>query len=152
MSQYNHTEKFSYQKINDFFVEEIPHLQTPIINNRPNCVTVGPYRVITNAKVYEIWRSRRHLCDFARRSWAVGYALCLYQNKSTIAQQLLNANKQYTKLIEEQYIYNHHMSIAQKRNDVSKQDIFWCRLSRTENEMFSLESTTNTVLKSIQLG
>jgi len=152
MSQYESTEKYSYQKINRFFVEKIPQLPTPIINNRPNCITVGPYRVITNGKNYEVWQGRKHLYDFLSRSWGVGYALCLYRNSISIASHLQDMNEKYSKLSEEVEVYKHHMNIANKRSDATKYDMFRCRLSRVENEIFSLESTANGILKNIQLG
>ena len=152
MLQYKYTEEQSYQRISNFFAKEIAHLKTPILNNRPNCVTVGPYRVITNGKIYEVWKSRQKLHDFSRRSWAVGYALSLYQYKHLQAHKLIEANDQYDRLLQKKHSYNHHMSIARKRNDLSKQDIFWSRLSRVEYEIFSLESETSKLLKSTQVG
>lgn len=152
MLQYTYTEKQSYQKINDFFANEIPNLKTPIINSRPNRVTVGPYRIITNGKIYEVWRSRKKLCDFSRRNWGVGYALSMYQHKHLQARKLQESNDQYTRFLQKKHSYDYHLRIAQKRNDASKQDIFWSRLSRLEHEISLLESTTNKLLKSIQVG
>jgi hypothetical protein len=152
MFQYRYTEKQSYQKINNFFTREIPHLKTPIIDSRPNCITVGPYRVITNGKIYEVWKSRQKLYDFSRRSWGVGYALCLYQHKKLQADKIAEANEQYIRFLEKKHRYNHHMNIAQKRNDVPKYDIFWSRLSRVDYQISSLESETIKLLKSAQVG
>jgi hypothetical protein len=151
MSQYNYTEEQSYQKINNFFAKEIQNLKVPVIDNRPNRVSVGPYRVITNGKLYEIWKGSQHLYDFLRRSWGVGYALSLYQNNSLCTQKLLEYNSLYSRLAEKRFMYNYHLNIAQRRKDAGKQDIFWCRLSRVESEISSLEYKTNTILKSIQL-
>lgn len=152
MSQYNYTEQQSYQKINKFFAKEIQNLKVPVIDNRPNRVSVGPYRVITNGKLYEIWKGSQHLYDFFRRSWGVGYALSLYQNNSLCTQKLLEYNSLYSRLTEKRFIYKHHLNIAQRRKDTGKQDIFWCRLSRVESELLSLEDKTKTILKSIQVG
>jgi hypothetical protein len=152
MLQYKYTKEQSYQKISNFFDKEIAHLKTPILNNRPNCVTVGPYRAITNGKIYEVWKSRQKLCDFSQRSWGVGYALCMYQHQHKQARKLQEADDQYTRMLQKKDSYKHHLRIAQKRDDVSKQDIFWSRLSRIEYEIFKIESTTNKLLKSIRVG
>lgn len=152
MLQYKYTEEQSYQRISNFFAKEIAHLKTPILNDRPNCVTVGPYRVITNGKIYEVWKSRQKLCEFSRRNWGVGYALCLYQHKHLQAHKFKEDNDQYARFLEKKHSYNYHLRIAQKRNDAAKQDIFCCRLSRIEYEISSLESKTNKLLKSIQVG
>jgi hypothetical protein len=152
MSTSNYTAESNYQKINRFFVEQIQQLETPIIDDRPNCVSVGPYRVITNGKIYEIWRSRSYLYDFYRRSWGVGYALCLYRGDNRVAAQLIEFNKQYVKLDEERYIYKHHISNSLKRQDYDRAEMLECRLSRVDSELFGLEKQVETVLKNIHIG
>ena len=152
MSTSNYTAESNYQKINRFFVEQIPQLETPIIDDRPNCVSIGPYRVITNAKIYEVWRSRSHLYDFYRRSWAVGYALTLYRGDNHTATQLIDFNKQYAKLDEERYIYNHHIESSRSRRDYARADMLECRLSRVDSEILGLEKRVETILKNIHIG
>lgn len=152
MSTSNYTAESNYQKINRFFVEQIQQLETPIIDDRPNCVSIGPYRVITNAKIYEVWRGRSHLYDFHRRSWGVGYALCLYRGETRIAGQLIEFNKQYAKLDEERYIYKHHIINSLKRQEYDRAEMLECRLSRVDSELFGLEKQVETVLKNIHIG
>jgi len=152
MSTSNYTAESNYQKINRFFVEQIQQLETPIIDDRPNCVSVGPYRVITNSKIYEVWRSRTHLYNFNRRSWGVGYALCLYRGENQIAAQLIDFNKQYAKLDEERYIYNHHINNSKKRQEYDRVAMFENRLSRVDGELLGLERRIETVLKNIHIG
>lgn len=152
MSTSNYTAESNYQKINRFFVEQIPQLETPIIDDRPNCVSIGPYRVITNAKIYEVWRSRSHLYNFHRRSWGVGYALCLYRGDNRVASQLIEFNKQYDKLDEERYIYNHHIESSRARKDHVRADMLECRLSRVDSEILGLEKQAETILKNIHIG
>lgn len=148
----NYTAESNYQKINRFFVEQIQQLETPIIDDRPNCVSVGPYRVITNAKTYEIWRNRKHLCDFNRRSWGVGYALCLYRGDNKTSNQLIEHNNQYNKLNEERYFYNHHIRSSQDRRDYIRADMLHSRLSRVDSEIFRLEKGVETILKNLHIG
>ena len=152
MSTSNYIEESNYQKINRFFIEQIPQLESPIIDARPNCVSVGPYRIITNGEIYEVWRSRTHLYDFYRRSWAVGYALSLYKGDNRVTAQLIEANKQYAKLDEERYIYNHHINNCRKRNDSDRELMLENRLSRVDSEIFGLEQRIETVLKNIHIG
>lgn len=152
MSTSSYTAESNYQKINRFFVEQIPQLQTPVIDDRPNCVSVGPYRVITNSKIYEVWRSRTHLYDFYRRSWAVGYALSLYRGDNRVATQLIDFNSQYARLDEERYIYNHHINGSRKRGDYVKADMIECRLSRVDSEIIGLNDRAETILKNIHIG
>ena len=151
MSTSKYTENSNYQKINRFFVEQIPQLETPIIDDKPNCVTVGPYRVITNGKIFEVWRSRTHLYNFDRRSWGVGYALCLYRGETQIAAQLIKFNKQYAKLDEERFIYNYHVNNSLKRRNYNRAEMLEGRLSRVDSEVVALERSVETVLKNIHI-
>lgn len=152
MSMSNYTEERNYQKINKFFVEQIPQLESPIIDARPNCVSIGPYRVITNGKIYEAWRGRTHLYNFHQRSWAVGYALSLYKGDNQVSAHLIDANKQYAKLDEERYVYTYHINNCQKRNDLVRQITLENRLSRVASEIIGLEQRTETILKNIHIG
>jgi hypothetical protein len=160
MSTSNYTAESNYQKINRFFVEQIPHLEFPIIDARPNCVSVGPYRVITNGKQYEVWHSRSYIGDFHRRSWAVGYALSLYRGKQRYAAQLIDFNKQYGKLEEERRLFAYHIACCQRDAGMHDRDedapdreaILECRLSRVESEIIGLESRAETILKNIHNG
>ena len=148
----SYTAESNCQKINRFFVEQISQLETPIIDERPNCVSVGPYRVVTNSKIYETWQGRTRLGEFHRRSWGVGYVLSLYRGDRRISASLLDANKQYIKLDEEKYIYNYHINKCLQRNDRDKEILLKNRLSRVESEMVGLDLKVNTILKNIHIG
>ena len=152
MSTSNYIEESNYKKINKFFTEQIQNLETPIIDDRPNCVSVGPYRVITNGKTYEVWRSRSHLYNFNRRSWGVGYAICLYRGDNIVSGKLINFNRQLEKLDEEREMYNYHITNSRRAGKHSRETMFECRLSRVESELFGLEKQVGTILKSIHIG
>lgn len=152
MSTTEYTADHTYQKINRFFVEQIPQLESPIIDARPNCVSIGSYRVITNGDVYEVWRSRTHLYDFHRRGWAVGYALSLYRGDNRVASQLIGFSKQYNKLDEERYVYKHHIERSRKRKDFTRQLMLENRLSRVDSEIIGLEQRVDIILKNIHIG
>lgn len=152
MSTHHHAEKSDYQKLEQFFVKQIQLLQTPVIDDRPNCVSVGPYRVITNGKIYEVWRSRTHLYNFNKRNWAVGYALCLYQGNHRVAGQLIGLDRQYTKLVEESDIYKHHISNSLRQENHSRAEILECRLSRVDSEMIGAEKRAEIILKNLYIA
>jgi hypothetical protein len=82
----------------------------------------------------------------------VGYALCLYRGENQIAAQLIESNKQYAKLDEERYIYNHHINNSKKRREYDRVAMFENRLSRVDGELLGLERRVETVLKNIHLG
>jgi hypothetical protein len=151
MSTFNCDQESAYQKINKFFVEQISQLETPIIDARPNCVTVGPYRIITNGAQYEVWRSRSYLFDFTKRGWAVGYTLCLYRGDHSTARKLIDLNKQFTKLNEEQDLYNYHIECSRKKNDFDRELTMRNRLSRVASEIATVEYQAETILKSLHL-
>lgn len=152
MSTFNFEQESTYQKINRFFVEQIPYLESPIIDARQNCVTVGPYRVITNGEIYEIWRSRTHLCEFQRRSWGVGYALSLYNGDSKTSDALINYDAQYSKLDHDRWVYTHHIKSCQRRNEYTRKAMLQSRLSRVDSELFELDQRVSSILKNIHIG
>lgn len=151
MSTFNYETELKFQKINRFFIEQIPQLDVPIIDAKENCVTVGPYRVITNGKMYDVRSNRSLLYTFNRRSWGVGYALSLFRGDRNSAKQLINLNKKYEELDNEKFIYNHHIKISKKQKDAEKELVFENRLSRVDSEILLLEHRADTLLKSFQL-
>ena len=151
MSTSSYETELKFQKINRFFVEQIPQLDTPIIDVKENCVTVGPYRVITNQKMFDVRSNRSLLYTFNKRSWALGYALSLYRGNRQATSQLIELNKQYEKFDNEKFIYNHHIKISRKHKDLEKKLVFENRLSRVDSEILVLEQRAETLLKSLQL-
>lgn len=151
MSTYDYEEELKYQRINRFFVEQISRLETPIIDSRPNCVTIGPYRVITNKKIFEVWRSKSHLYDFYKRNWGVGYAMSLYKGYSNTARQLIDFNKKYENLDNKKFLFEYHINNARRQNDHDRLTVFKNRLSRVESELYSLEHHAGSILKSLQV-
>lgn len=151
MSTYNYETELKFQKINRFFIEQIPQLDVPIIDAKDNCVTVGPYRVITNGKMFDVRNNRSLLYTFNRRSWGVGYALSLFRGDYKVSKQLIELNKKYETLDNEKFIYNHHIKMSKKQKDAEKELVFENRLSRVDSEILLLEHRADTLLKSFQL-
>lgn len=151
MSTYDYEMESKFQKINRFFVEQIPQLDIPIIDAKENCVIVGPYRVITNGKLYDVRSNRSLLYTFNKRSWGVGYALSLYRGDRQVTRQLVELNKKYETLDNDKIIYNHHIKISKKQKDHQRELVFENRLSRVESEMLIIEDRADGILKSFQL-
>ena len=150
MSTANHGMELISNKINRFFVEQIPQLEVPVIDAKENCITVGPYRVITNRDQYNVWRGKLHLVDIYKKSWAVSYAMALYRGEHTTAKSILEFNRNYEKLDEDRILFLHHVDRAEQRGDSVKKMMFANRLSRVESEISALETRAATILKSIQ--
>lgn len=151
MSNTNHGIELISKKINRFFVEQIPQLEIPIIDAKENCVTIGPYRIITNRDQYTVWRGKSHLVDIYKKNWAISYAMALYRGEHAIAKSILEFNRTYEKLDEDRNLFLHHVDRAEKREDSIKKTMFANRLSRVESEIFGLEKRAATILKSMQI-
>lgn len=152
MSTYSYEQESNYQKINDFFVKQIPLLKTPVIEKKPNRVTIGSYRVITNRKQFEVWQGSRLVHTFLKRNWAIAFCMCLYRGLSHLAETLIKYNQTYEKLHEDITVYKHHLRQSRKKNDVTREIIFENRLSRADSEILSIETKASAILKSTQIG
>lgn len=150
MSTYDHAMDLISTKINRFFVEQIPQLDVPIIDAKENCVTVGPYRVITNRDQYNVWRAKSHLVDMYKKSWAIAYAMALYRGEHSAAKSILEFNRLYEKLDEDRTLFLHHVDRADQRGDSIKKTMFANRLSRVDSEIVGLEEQATAIIKSIQ--
>lgn len=150
MSTPNYGMELVSSKINRFFVEQIPQLEIPIIDAKENCITVGPYRVITNRDHYEVWRGKSHQVDIYKKNWAVSYALALYRGDHKLTKSILEFNKLYEKLDEDRTLFAHHLDRAEHRDDSIKKTMFANRLSRVESEISGLETRASAIMKSIQ--
>ncbi len=151
MSSSDHGIQLISSKINRFFVEQIPQLEIPIIDAKENCVTVGPYRIITNRDQYNVWRGKLHLVDMYKKNWAICYAMALYRGEHTVAKNILEINKIYEKLDEDRTLFLHHVDRAEQRNDSIKKTMFANRLSRVDSEIAGLEQRATAILKSMQI-
>lgn len=152
MSTYNYDQESSYQKINDFFVKQIPLLKAPVIEKKPNRVTIGLYRVITNKKQFEVWEGGRIVHTFLKRNWAIAFSMCLYKGLLQVAETLINCNQTYEKLNEDVMVYKYHLRQSRKKNDVTREIIFENRLSRVDSEILAIENKAGAILKSTQIG
>lgn len=134
-------------KIEDFFTAAVASLDMPVIDSRENCVTVGPFRVITNGPDYEVRRGKTMLANFARRSWAVAYALKLFQGDRPAVDVLNAADMSYRKLDEERERYMHHIHSSFRNENWIRGQIFENRLSRVESEIEALNLRVSPILK-----
>jgi hypothetical protein len=151
VSTSNYEMESQYQKINRFFIDQVRQLESPIIDAMPNCVTVGPYRVVTNGKFFEVWKGRLLIGNFLKRSWGVAYALCLYRGNASIAKQLVSFNYEYERLSEDRGVYKHHIQVNKKRKNSEREVNLKNRLSRVDSELISLSCRCDTILKSLHI-
>lgn len=152
MSISNYEQASDYQKINKFIVKQIPLLKTPVIETKPNRVTIGAYRVITNGKQFEVWQGGTIIHIFLKRNWAVAFAMCLYKGTKNLAKELIEYNHSYIKLVEDVRVYKHHLRQNRRKNDVTRETVFENRLSRVDSEITAIENKVSTILKSTQIG
>lgn len=152
MITYNHEQKVNYQKIDQFFVQQISQLAVPVIDARHNCISVGPYRVITNGTQFEVWKGRSCLHSFHKRNCGVGYAVCLYNGDKKNAQTLEDLDQQYSRLDNDRRVYKYHIKNSKQQNCISRSLIFEDRLSRVESELIWIDSRIVSILKSFRFG
>jgi hypothetical protein len=152
MSISNYEQASDYQKINKFIVTQIPLLKTPVIDTKPNRVTIGSYRVITNRKQFEVWQGSTTIHTFLKRNWAVGFAMCLYKGTRNLAEDLIKYNHSYERLVDDVWVYKHHLRQNRQKNDVTREIVFENRLSRVDSEIIAIENKVSAILKSTQIG
>jgi hypothetical protein len=141
-----------HEKISSFFDRNIPNLGVPVVDKKPNRVSVGPYRVITNGTEFELWQGRTLIKTFRKRSWATAYALCLYNGNRSAAGDLTAVDTQYSKLTEDRDQYRYCIKLSRERNNVEREIIMENRLSRVESEIHGLEQRGETILKSLHFS
>jgi len=152
MSTYNFEQESNYQKINKFFIKQIPLLKTPVIDKTHNRVTIGAYRVITNGKEFEVWQGSRIVHTFLKRKWAIGFTMCLYNGLSSTAKKLTGFNETYNRLTDDINIYKYHLRQSRKKNNTTRELLFENRLSRVNSEVSAIEDKVNAILNSTQIG
>ena len=138
-------------KLDQFVTKQISVTDTTIIKVKPNLITIGPYRVITQGPEFKVVQGTTTITEFLRRSWAAGYALCLLKNNSRVAEKLVNTNKKYSKLREDRSFYNYHIRRNVKSRNFDRVVMFENRLSRTVSEIQSLEDSIVQDLKSLSI-
>jgi len=147
MSTINFDRESASQQIETFFHNSVGDLDAPVLIVRQNCVTVGPYKVVTESDVYRVQRSGNTVAEFSRRSWAVAFALRKHNGDRKIADYLCSAESRYRKIVEDRYVYRKHLGRAQRRNDQNKVILFEARLSRVESELDALIADIEPILK-----
>jgi|SaaInl5LU_22_DNA_1037371.scaffolds.fasta_scaffold00329_9 hypothetical protein len=138
-------------KLDQFVTKQISVTDTTIIKVKPNLITVGPYRVITQGPRFNVTKGPTVVCEFLKRSWAAGYAICLVKSNNAVAEKLLSTNKKYTKLREDRSFYNYHIKRNAKNNNFNRVVMFENRLSRTLGEINELEDSIFQDLKSLSI-
>lgn len=147
MSITNFEQESTSQQIENFFHSSVNELDAPVLSVKQNCVTVGPYKVVTQSNLYRVQRSGNTVAEFTLRSWAVAFALRIHNNDRRTADYLLGAEMKYRKISEDRYVYRKHLSRAVRRGDQSKICLYQARLSRVDSELDALIADVEPVLK-----
>lgn len=147
MSTTNFDQEFTSQQIENFFLDSVGNLDGPVLSVKQNCVTVGPYKIVTSGENFQVQRSKKVVADFSRRSWAVAFALRLYNGDQRNAEYLISAENRYKKITEDCYVYRKHLKRAQRRAEEIKIFLYEARLSRAESELEALLQDIEPVLK-----
>ena len=138
-------------KLDQFVTKQISVSDTTIIKVKPNLVTIGPYRVITHGPEFKVTKGNTVVCEFLKRSWATGYAICLIKSNNKIAEKIVNTNKKYEKLYADKSFYKYHIKRNIKNQNFDRVVMFENRLSRTNSDIFDLEDSIVQDLKSLSI-
>ena len=134
----------SLGKIMDFIYQQIPN--EPVINATRHKFQIKDITVIKKGSYYAVYRYGRILETFSYRSWAIAYATSLAMDNGLEAY-LANSEHKLSRLLIDKHIYDHHMSVAERKNDSLRAKIISDRLSRTDTEIIDiLDSTQQVVL------
>lgn len=147
MSTINFDQELTSQQIEKFFYNTVDKLEAPMLDVKQNCITVGPYKIITGQDCYTVQRSGTPVVEFSRRSWAVAFALRMHNGDRNTADYLRGAEHRYRKIAEDQYVYRKHLSRARQRDIDEKIYLYEARLSRVESELEALYQDVQPILK-----
>lgn len=147
MSITNFDQEFASHQIENFFHNTVVELDSPVLSVKQNCVTVGPYKIVTSGDFFRVQRSGNAVAEFSRRSWAVAFALRLHNGDRRSADYLLGAESRYRKISEDRYVYRKHLGRAVQQDNETKIFLYEARLSRVESELQALLQDVEPVLK-----
>lgn len=139
-------------KIDEFVTDNIDRISLPLVYERPNCVTVGKFKILARKQCYTVQKNANQIAEFYNKSWAVAYAFFLHQHKSDDAKVIKFYDEKQKKLIEERNYYEHHIRICDKKGESDRVAIFQDRLSRVENELNVQNSYVKSLIESNQFA
>ena len=123
------------RKINEFVTDNITKINTPLVYERPNCVTVGKFKILDRKNSYTVQKNSKEVAEFYNKSWAVAYAFFRHREDLDGAKAIQFYDEKQQKLNEERKWYQHHIQLGNKKGEYNRVAIFEDRLSRVEHEL-----------------
>ena len=135
-------------KLNQVIENTIPAITFPIISKGSNWVRVNDILIREIDNDFKVSRRGIEIASFAKRSWAVAYAVAVCQSNFHTCTVLKQNNIRVEKYLEEIERYNYHLDKARDRNDIYKEHLFSDRLSRTIGEYTVVLEEVSPLIKS----
>lgn len=135
-------------KLNYVIQTTIPTITYPIISKGSDWIRVNDILITEKNERYNITRKGIFLADFAKKSWAIAYAVAFYQGIFTTCVMLKTYGAKLDKCLEEIERYTYHSEVARKNNNISKEKIISDRLSRTLSEYTFIMDEVSPLIKS----
>lgn len=135
-------------KLNQVIQTTIPEITFPIISKGSDWVRVNDILITEINESFRVARKGTPIATFARRSWAIAYAVALCQSNLNVCTILKANNIRLEKCLEEIERYNYHLDIAKETGNVWKENVISDRLSRTLSEYSCIMEEVSPLIKS----
>lgn len=135
-------------KLNYVIESTIPTIDFPIISKGETWVRVNDLLIREIDSKFKVTRKGMELATFAKKSWAVAYAVAFCQSNFKICFTLKNYNKRIEKYLEDMDLYNYRIEQAQEAGDRCRENIMSDRLSRTASEYSLIIDEVSPLIKS----
>lgn len=135
-------------KLNYVIESTIPTIDFPIISRGSDWIRVNDLLIREINHQFVITRKGVELITFAKKSWAVAYAVALCQSDFKTCFVLKNYNSKVEKFQEEIERYNYHIKQAKETGDTYRENIISDRLSRTLSEYTVIIDEVSPLIKS----
>lgn len=139
-------------KLNRVIQDTIPEITFPIISKGTDWVRVNDILITDSDDNYKVTRKGYFIAAFARKSWAIAYAVALCQSNFSICSILKANNIRLEKCLEEIERYNYHLDLAKENGNVWKENVMSDRLSRTLSEYTCIIEEVSPLIKSQSEG
>jgi hypothetical protein len=135
-------------KLNQVIETTIPTITFPIISKGSDWVRVNDILIREIDNQYKVTRNGVELTSFAKKPWAVAYAVALCQSDFQTCVILKRNNNRVEKYLEEIERYSYHLEKAKKSNNICKENIISDKLSRTIGEYTVILDEVSPIIKS----
>lgn len=135
-------------KLNYVIESTIPTIDFPIISKGNDWVRVNDLLIRETNSHYKVTRRGQELAVFAKKAWAVAYAVAFCQSNFKTCFVLKNYNSRIEKFLEEINRYSYHVELAKETGDICRENIMSDRLSRTLSEYTLIIDEVSPLIKS----